>query len=113
MIRDSLAIYQFRIIICLQPLSNHHRSRTYEIFPGSIDVYMGDGTLKNRVKEMQVMIDSDFLVEAVSLPNHPYCVRVTPSTVQYPTLVIESETQEQQLQWLNEILQEINAASKA
>ena len=76
-------------------------------------MYLGDGSLTNRVKETRVMIDSEFKVEPVSLPNRPYCVRVTPSTIQQPTLVIESESEAQQMLWMDKILEEIYAASKA
>ena len=88
--------------------------RTYEVFPGFIDVYTGDGSLTNRVKETRLIINSEFKVEPVSLPSRPFCIRVTSSSTKIPTsFVIESESEEQQMDWVDKIREEIDAAPKA
>ena len=63
--------------------------------------------------ESRIDLDAGYAVEPIALPNRPYCVRITPTlNDDAATIVIESDSAEQQKMWVSAINEEIEAASK-
>ena len=85
---------------------------SYELYPGFIQIYLGSG--KSRVAESRIDLDAGYTVEPIALPSRPYCVRISPTiNDDAATIVIESDSAEQQSMWVSAISEEIHAASKA
>ena len=90
-------------------IKNRWELRYYDIIGGTIDAYTDDGT--GRVKDFSIAINADFKVEPASLPDRPYCVRVLTTDSERASILIESDSQEEQAEWVEKICDAIQASA--
>ena len=69
----------------------------------------------DRALEFSHAIRPDFKVERITLPGRPYCVRIaiTTDTKENGSILIESDSREEQIEWIEKMYDAIQVTSSS